>query len=105
MEGDSVTPSGAELFGVFQRLEDRTRQLSQAYRQVLQRQNKLFQENEEKDRIIAELEARLQNQEEIFTQVDQRIERLLQQLDECLPSEGESEPFPSEQVLPGMNGG
>ncbi len=100
-----AAPARGGALELFRRLEERVRNLSRCYREALQERDGLQLQNREQEQRIAELEARLRNQEEILAQVDERIESLLQQIDECLPQEGGRETSGNNQVLPGMNDG
>ncbi|MBN2808946.1 MAG: hypothetical protein JXR80_05575 [Deltaproteobacteria bacterium] len=86
---------------IFARLEKRTQALGQRYREVLEERNRLQEKVEKQAQALAELEARVSSQEDVFEAVDVKMAELLQQIDSYLPEETAG--FGSEQVLPGMH--
>ena len=86
----------------FVRLEKRTLALGQRYREVLEERDRLQQVVEKQARAMAELEAEVSRQEDLFTAVDAKMVELLRQIDSYLPEESQNPG--NEQVLPGMHG-
>ena len=85
----------------FTRLEKRTLALGQRYQEVLEERERLQQVVEKQAQSLAELEAEVSRQKDMFTAIDAKMVELLQQIDNYLPEES---PNPgSEQVLPGMH--
>ena len=85
----------------FARLEKRTLALGQRYQEVLEERERLQQVVEKQAQSLAELEAEVSRQKDMFTAIDAKMVELLQQIDNYLPEES---PNPgSEQVLPGMH--
>ncbi len=86
----------------FVRLEKRTLALGQRYREVLEERDRLLQVVQEQAKSLAEFEAKVNTQEDVFAAVDAKMVELLRQIDNYLPEE--SQDPGNEQVLPGMHG-
>jgi len=102
MEFDNKTDPLETVLESFSRLEERALALGRRYQGVLEERKALLQAVADRDRALAELEARLKQQEEAFAAVDRRVAELLSRIDACLPADDEE--GSAEQVLPGMNG-
>ena len=87
---------------IFARLEKRTLALGRCYREVLEERDRLQLEVEKQARALAELEAKVSSQDDLFIAVDAKMVELLRQVDSCLPEEV-ADPQ-AEQVLPGLHG-
>ena len=85
----------------FTRLEKRTLALGQRYQEVLEERERLQQVVEKQAQSLAELEAEVSRQKDMFTAIDVKMVELLQQIDNYLPEESPNSG--SEQVLPGMH--
>lgn len=83
-------------------LEKKTMALGQRYRVVLEERGRLQQVVEEQAQALAELEAQVSRQENLFAEVDVKMVELLRQIDSYLPEESQN--LGNEQVLPGMHG-
>ena len=86
----------------FVRLEKRTLALGQRYREVLAERDRLQQLVDKQAQTLVELEAKVNDQEDVFAAVDAKMVELLRQIDNYLPEE--SQDSGNEQVLPGMHG-
>ncbi len=84
-------------------LEERTLALGRHYREVLEERNCLQQVVEKQAQALAELEAEVSRQEDLFTAVDAKMVELLREIDNYLPEESQNPG--DEPVLPGMHGG
>ncbi len=102
MEFDIENSPLEAVMETFGRLEERALILGRRYREVLEERDTLLKAVAERDLALAEMEARLRQQEEAFAAVDRRVAELLRRIDECLPDD-DSDPA-GEQILPGMNG-
>ncbi len=87
---------------IFARLEKRALALGRCYREVLEERDCLQLEVERQARVLAEFEAKVSSQDDLFTAVDAKMVELLRQIDNCLPEEVPDSS--SEQVLPGLHG-
>jgi chromosome segregation ATPase len=102
MEFDTEKDPLGNVLESFSRLEERALALGRRYQGVLEEREALLKAVADRDQALAELEARLKQQEEAFAAVDRRVAELLTRIDACLPADDQDSA--AEQVLPGMNG-
>ncbi|RLB70027.1 MAG: hypothetical protein DRH03_07645 [Deltaproteobacteria bacterium] len=86
----------------FARLEERTLALGQCFRDVVEERNRLQLVVERQAQALAELEAKVSSQDDVFVAVDAKMVELLRQIDSYLPEDIVDSG--RDQILPGMHG-